>query len=368
MNYITMNLKRLFKRKVNLVFLFFAPFLLVTFAAMLGNSSFEIKISYVDKDKSISSKMLIERLEKVGSVYEVPEDEIDINLLNGDHEIAVIIESGFETQILEKAAPSVKIKSIQGASVEFPVTAQVDNFLSSALTISRSSGVTAESYEKILNEYNKNQSGVSVETIQNKSITKTVSRMSIGFLFFNMLLLASQASSILIDDKKSKVFYRIFSGPVTTFKYMRDNILSFYVLMLAQIVVVMITMFGFYQMDYGEAIFDMFLLFAAFGIMSVAFGVAINTFSRTRSQSGVVSSLIITPMCMLGGFFWDIEIMPDFMQKAASFLPTSWGIKAAVQLLDGKRITDITNYILVLLLFTIGFFILGTLKKADISR
>lgn len=81
-----------------------------------------------------------------------------------------------------------------------------------------------------------------------------------------------------------------------------------------------------------------------------------------------MSSLIITPISMLGGLFWDINMMPDFLQKISKFLPTAWGINAAAVLLEGKPLSDILDHILVLLLFTAGFFVIGSLKKADIAR
>jgi ABC-2 type transport system permease protein len=368
MNYIAMNLKRMMKRKVNLLFMLAVPFVLVSFASMIGGSSFDIKISYVDKDKSVTSMMLLSRLEKVGSVHEMAEDEIDMDLIGGDHEVAVIIGKGFEDTILDGLDAAVELKSIQGANVTFPVSAQVMSFISSAETIARTPGSSRELYYKILGDYSKGLSGVDVQTTQNRSMQRVVTRMSIGFLFMNMLFLACQAASVLVDDKKKKIYYRIFSGPVNTFRYMLENIASYYIVMLIQIVIIMAAMFGMYGMYYGASLLNMFILFAVFGALSVSFGVMVNTVTRTPSQAGAMSSLIITPISMLGGLFWDINMMPDFLQKISKFLPTAWGINAAAVLLEGKPLSDILDHILVLLLFTAGFFVIGSLKKADIAR
>jgi len=368
MNYILMNLKRLMKRKVNIVFMLIAPFVLVTFSSMMGTSSFDLKIAYSDMDKSITSSMLVDRLKKVGSIYEVNQDQMDMYLISGDHEAAVIIGQGFEEEILKGEVPLVDMKSIQGSNVTFPAVTQIDLFVSSAVAIAKGAKGDEDIYHKALSDYDSAGEGITVETTRNISLMRVVSKMSIGFLFMNMLFLASQASSVLIEDKKKRVFYRIFSGPVTAFRYMFDNIVSFYIIMTVQILIILAAMFGLYDMYYGESIYNMLLLFMVFGIMSVSFGVAISSLSKTPSQAGAVSSLVITPISMLGGFFWDIELMPDFLQRISSFLPTSWGIKAAVVLLEGNPLSAITEHILVLLIFSIGFFVLGALKKADISR
>jgi ABC-2 type transport system permease protein len=192
--------------------------------------------------------------------------------------------------------------------------------------------------------------------------------MAIGFLFMNMLYLASQTASMLVEDKKKKLFFRIFTGPVTTRRYMLNNIISFYLVMIIQIAVLMLAMFGIYGMFYGESLLNMMIVFAVFGLLAVSFGVFIGTYSKTPSVASTMSSIIIVPLSMLGGFFWDIQLMPDFLQRISSFLPTSWGIGAAEKLLQGMGLADVVNNIAVLLLFTTGFFILGALKKADISK
>ncbi|MNC77213.1 hypothetical protein D3C75_1291160 [compost metagenome] len=42
----------------------------------------------------------------------------------------------------------------------------------------------------------------------------------------------------------------------------------------------------------------------------------------------MLNALILTPTCMLGGCFWPLSIMPEYMQKAANFTPQKWAIQA----------------------------------------
>ena len=42
----------------------------------------------------------------------------------------------------------------------------------------------------------------------------------------------------------------------------------------------------------------------------------------------MINSMIVTPTCMLGGCFWPLAIMPEFMQKIANLHPAKWAIEA----------------------------------------
>jgi ABC-2 type transport system permease protein len=56
---------------------------------------------------------------------------------------------------------------------------------------------------------------------------------------------------------------------------------------------------------------------------------------------------------MIGGCFWPIEIMPEFLQKAANFVPQKWTIDAIVRLASGESIMDVWMNIVILGLFAL---------------
>jgi ABC-2 type transport system permease protein len=44
---------------------------------------------------------------------------------------------------------------------------------------------------------------------------------------------------------------------------------------------------------------------------------------------------------MLGGCFWPVSIMPDWMQKLSNFVPQKWAIDAIERMATGQRLADI---------------------------
>lgn len=96
----------------------------------------------------------------------------------------------------------------------------------------------------------------------------------------------------------------------------------------------------------------------------VLFGVDIHfaAFSSSSYMAGTLSTLIVTPTCLIGGCFWPVYLMPDMMQKIAHFMPQWWVIDAIQHIQSGGRLTDILINIAILLAFTAAFFLLAIFR------
>ncbi|MMZ59193.1 ABC-2 type transporter [compost metagenome] len=103
-------------------------------------------------------------------------------------------------------------------------------------------------------------------------------------------------------------------------------------------------------------------MLVAMGISSAVAGLIRNT-----QQASIINSLIITPTCMIGGCFWPISFMPEFMQKAANFVPQKWTIEAVEILSSGNGLSDITVPLLILGLMALILLAFGSavLRPSD---
>ena len=61
--------------------------------------------------------------------------------------------------------------------------------------------------------------------------------------------------------------------------------------------------------------------------------------------------------------------MPEFMQKIALFIPTTWVMKEVDNLLIGSwSCVEVCKSIGILLIFSIVFLIIGMMKKVEIGK
>jgi ABC-2 type transport system permease protein len=71
---------------------------------------------------------------------------------------------------------------------------------------------------------------------------------------------------------------------------------------------------------------------------------------------------------MLGGCWWPMSFMPDILQKIANFVPATWIMKAYNSLLTGKSLMDVADKLLIMVVFSVVFFLLASWKKTDIAK
>ncbi len=99
------------------------------------------------------------------------------------------------------------------------------------------------------------------------------------------------------------------------------------------------------------------LVFATFvSSLSIYFGSVLKKIEAVIGISVLVANLLAA----LGGCWWPIEIVPNFMKKIAMLLPTGWAMEALDKLLFYKFpfVSVLTNLV-ILALFTIFFAILS---------
>ncbi|MNI27117.1 ABC-2 family transporter protein [compost metagenome] len=56
---------------------------------------------------------------------------------------------------------------------------------------------------------------------------------------------------------------------------------------------------------------------------------------------------------MLGGCFWPVYVMPEWMQKIANFVPQTWVIDAIERMSSGSGLGDVMLHVGILSLFAL---------------
>jgi ABC-2 type transport system permease protein len=65
-------------------------------------------------------------------------------------------------------------------------------------------------------------------------------------------------------------------------------------------------------------------------------------------------------MAMMGGLFWPVAVMPDFMQRIAMLLPTYWLVKSTEIITTATASIELIVPLTVLFLFTVAFLLVGS--------
>lgn len=362
------NIKRILKRKINIIVMIVVPvlFILVSMAGTMGGSPLSVGI--VDKDNTKLTNMLINNLEGKSKIVKINEEEIKGKIISSSIEYAIVIDKGFTESIIKGEDASIKSFSIKETDASVPVKMYIENFINAAKNIGLASAGDESKFYTGMDDYQDGSFTAEYKTFDFKSFDKRTTLTSLGFLIMCILLLSSFSASMVLEDKRTNTYYRIFSTPIKIKSYMLQNILSFIVVAALQIAAVLAVMFFIFKADLGPSVPNLFFVLLIFGIVSVSIGVAISSLSKDTRQSGTLATFIITPACMLGGCYWPRYVMPDILKKIGNFVPTTWGLKAAEEVLNGSSILGVSKEIIIMLLFALVFFLLASWKKADVAR
>ncbi|BCG61298.1 ABC transporter permease [Paenibacillus sp. URB8-2] len=150
-----------------------------------------------------------------------------------------------------------------------------------------------------------------------------------GFMLMFLMAMVTSSVSFIMDDRRRRTMMRMFSAPVRSYEIAIGNFLGSFTVGVIQVAAVLLV--GRYVLNYNfELPMNLyFLILAAFMLVCMGLASTVAGLIRNPNNAGMLNALILTPTCMLGGCFWPISIMPEYMQKAANFVPQKWAIQAA---------------------------------------
>lgn len=154
----------------------------------------------------------------------------------------------------------------------------------------------------------------------------------------------------------------LLTSPTSKGQVMIGYLFSYFMMGAIQLFVLMVVMNLIYGSMWGNLIY--FVPFAALVILTiVGFGLMMASIVKTRQQASALSAVLIVSTCMLGGVYWPLEIVPEFMQQIAKAVPQSWMITGFREIVSGSLyIPAIRNSTVVLLGISLLFFAIGLRK------
>lgn len=177
-----------------------------------------------------------------------------------------------------------------------------------------------------------------------------------GYLVMFVFFVAALGAETIVRERDNQTLERLLASSVR-----RESILGGKFLVAAlkgsiQVVVLWGVGALAFGVDLGKAPLAVLLVSFLTVIMASAFAVMLAAVVKTQRSAGsaaVLASLILAP---LGGCWWPLFIMPDWMQFLARVTPHAWAMSGFNKLLlFGATLGDVLPEMLVLLAFAIGF-------------
>lgn len=334
-----------------------------------------VDIAYINMDQGPFGAHLLQEL-KLLPDYRLQEQSSEADLKETVTKQkaggAFVIPEGFSETLLKGAAPQVDMYqlSVSEAAVTLKIT--LDSILTGyqgTVDVHRKQGLQdkslQEAMEKTLTQMEKHQVKAQVTDL-NLYVNPNM-HLVIGFMLMFMMGVINNTISVIMEDRRMRTMARTFTAPVRSIEIMLGNFIGSFLVGTLQVLVILIVTRYVTNFEFGLAFFSQFVMLEFFLLASMGIASAVAGMVKNVSNMGMINSLVVTPTCMLGGCFWPISLMPEWMQKIANFVPQKWVIDAIQQMAAGHSLSQMWMHMGVLTLFALILLGVGTviLKPED---
>lgn len=359
------TITRIFRNKIQLVFIILFP-LAFMFLGFIGDEQ-KVSVAVIDHDQTPVTIQLIQDLEVKSKLKQVDEDEIEKALKALRVDYILVIEEGFTQQLLQGTREGLTGYSIAESNISVPIVNYLEQWLEHTATLAFAANQDQQMFDILFDAYT-SQGLLQLQhsTVIDKGVERT--RSVLGYLTIAMLYTSLIVGLYILLNKQNGTFYRTLAAPVSMRRYMLQTIGSFLLVSWIQITLIMLILTWVYKLYFGGAALSVYLMLMIFSLVAVAFGVAISSVTKSVVQACLLGICLVAPMAMLGGAYFPLDWAPDAVITMSYFTPVSWVLGGIEKLLEGQSILSNGKEVLVLLLFAIIFFLLGTFRKADIVK
>ena len=327
------TLKRLFREKLNILFLIVLPLIFMIIAFSGSNGTAPLKVTVIDNDKTTVTEDIISNLKDKAEINFNGEDTIQDNLINNEIDYAIVIPEGYTKELINGGNPIIKTYEAKEGNTSTAIKASLNNYINILKTFAKNSNGDEDKFFNALKNYSEGSYKMSYASVDKGEGNKSKTDTAMAFIVLNLLFSATAATNIILKDREKNVFTRLFTTPMT----------------FVQITLYFLAFKYIFKFNLGDSPLSLYILFLIFGVFTISLGVFITTHAKDLRVSGTISTLVILPFAMLGGCFWPRDIMPTVLNNISKVIPTTWINSSNSNVLYGATLGNEINTIILLL-------------------
>lgn len=337
--YLTLiNIKRYFRNPIHIIATFLTPIFMII-PIKMGNENTIYSVGIIDKDESLSSKLLIE---KINNVYDTKictkdlEDNISY-IKKNELGALIVIESGFEEKIKNGKIPIIKEYKSEDAKGVLTLEDIIKTFI--------------KGEEKNIN--------LEIKTIIEESKDNS-GEILVILLCYMLLIMSSFITKDMIEMKTSKVMKRNVSTINSDKEIIGSILFSSFILNATSIIFSLIIgkiVFKIPNIFMGKAILSVILM----GIFSIALSMAVSRWVNNCGVGNVIILMVALVSLALGitALVGETYItFPDIFLTFQVISPIYW----VNEIISNGMLFKGT---LIILLMSLVLFTLGDFKLKD---
>jgi ABC-2 type transport system permease protein len=182
-----------------------------------------------------------------------------------------------------------------------------------------------------------------------------------GMMVFYAFFTGTSTAQSILKEEEERTLPRLFTTPTPQVTILTGKLLSVFLTVCAQVVVLLIAARLIFGIHWGEFIP---IALTAVGIIFSAssFGIFVNSFLRDTKQAGVVFGGVLTVTGMLGMvsiFGGGAPSAARLGDTVALLVPQGWAVRGLMQSVNAEPIGTVLVTVLAMLAWSVAFFVVG---------
>jgi ABC-2 type transport system permease protein len=352
------DLKTFFRSKATLFWtLAFPVMLILIFGAIfsgMGEIEFELYVQNLDENDDYKiTEGFLQGLETTGyiKIKNVPKDA-DVKFYMDEHDIKriLVIPEDFSETIIASQDPN------STASVNL------------SFYFDQSEQTTNQQIRDIISYFvvntNMNMSGgreiIGIDNIETISgefnyIDFFIPGM-IGFTIMQTCIYGSLERNT--KYRKDGILRKLLTTPITRSEWIISKMLfQLFLSFLSALIIIIVGILVFGLHVHLTVL--MFVIIISTSFLFTGLGMMIGRFVKDEESAGMAGGAVTFPMMFLAGTFFELEMMPDFLQTVARGLPLYYVNEGLRDSMIKLEMADATFHATIVLIFAVIFFVIG---------
>ncbi len=394
------DLKIQFRDLGAVLLLFLVPMVVITIASFALGGLFEegasaVRVPCIDEDGTETSKKVLAELESVegllmestyeergGDVRPMTEEHARQRIERGDRSVAILIPAGFGHRIqageqtgfivLQNPAERMNTTIVRGVLEAYATRLSADPLM---LKIGVQEVMAASGGRADPSEVSRRIQDRAAELWENPPVLveatnvvevrgrgvdpfkQNVPGYAVMFALFTML----SGGGALLREKEMGTFRRLLIAPVSRASILVGKLAPTFLTVLLQMTVFFTFGHLVFGMELGQSFAGLVLVCTAVAMAATSLTILMAAFVKTEAQLSGISLLVVLAMSSLGGSWWPLEIVPDFMRTLAHIITiNAWAMDGFKDILwYGRGVVDILPEVAVLMLISLVAFGVG---------
>jgi ABC-2 type transport system permease protein len=352
--FVRIDVKRLFRDKVAIFFVFFFPliFLIIFGSVFRGDGNVSFRVALLNESAAPFAKEFANQI-KENQVFEVDEaisslDAAKEKMNRGQLEATILLPATFGVISDTKAVPTGEAVIIYDQSNE-----SAGSTLGSIMD-----GIFKDINQQLV----PTETPFSVKT--ESTATKGLSRFDYtfsGILGFTLLSLGIFGPTTVFPRLKQKgVLRRYHTTTLKVWQYFTGNVLSNAFVGLLAVGLMFISALLLFDLNMRGNYFNLAFIIVFGTILLFGIGLALGGWAKNENQAAPLAQLVTLPMMFLSGVFFPTFLMPDVLQSITKFIPLTPIIDATRLIItENASLLDLGPQLAVMAVWTIIIYVVA---------